>query len=136
MQAASSPKGGDHRTKIESMHLSEKQRVFTLNISRLIAKGYALGLEMTFGEAYRTIEQQMLYVQTGRSHTMNSNHLRRLAVDFNFFKNGHLTYRWEDIKPLGDYWESLDPANRWGGDWNKNNKKDGFIDTPHFEMNV
>lgn len=118
------------------MRLSEKQRIFTLNVAKLIVKAYEMGLELTFGEAYRTREQQLLYVQSGKSKTMDSDHLRRLAVDFNVFKKGHLTYQWEDIKPLGDYWESLHDTNRWGGDWNKNDIKDGFIDTPHFEMHA
>lgn len=119
------------------MRLSEHQRIFTSNIAKLIVYAYEeLCVELTFGEAYRTRDQQLLYVQSGKSQTMNSNHLRRLAVDFNVFKNGNLTYDWNDIKPLGDYWESLHLKNRWGGDWNKNDIKDGFIDTPHFEMNV
>lgn len=117
------------------MKLSEKQRIFTYNIACLIHFAYdQLGIELTFGEAYRTKEQQKIYVEQGKSQTMNSNHLNRLAVDFNFFVNGKLTYDWEVVKPLGDYWESLHPKNRWGGDWNKNGIKDGFIDTPHFEM--
>ncbi|WP_166964615.1 M15 family metallopeptidase [Yeosuana marina] len=118
------------------MKLSEQQRIFTRNIAKLIVFAYQHGLELTFGEAYRTNEQQLLYVQTGKSKTMNSNHLRRLAVDFNVFVNGNLTYDWATIKPLGDYWKTLHPLNRWGGDWNKNDIKDGFIDSPHFEMNV
>lgn len=117
------------------MKLSEKQRIFTYNIACLIHFAYdQLGIELTFGEAYRTKEQQKIYVEQGKSQTTNSNHLNRLAVDFNFFVNGKLTYDWEVVKPLGDYWESLHPKNRWGGDWNKNGIKDGFIDTPHFEM--
>jgi len=119
------------------MKLSEKQRIFTRNIAKLIAYAYdELCFELTFGEAFRTNEQQLIYVQSGRSKTMDSNHMKRLAVDFNVFKNGNLTYDWKDIKPLGDYWETLHPQNRWGGDWNKNDVKDGFIDTPHFEMNA
>jgi|TARA_R110000823_G_scaffold309594_3_gene433962 hypothetical protein len=118
------------------MKLSDHQRTFTQNIGQLICRANELGLGLTFGEAYRTTEQQLLYVQSRKSQTMSSNHLRRLAVDFNVFKDGNLTYAWEDIKPLGDYWETLHPANRWGGDWNKNDIKDGFIDTPHFEMNI
>ena len=65
---------------------------------------------------------------------MESKHLSRLAVDYNVFVEGELTYDWQKIKLLGDHWESLDPNNRWGGDWNNNDRKDGFIDTPHFEM--
>jgi len=118
------------------MKLSEQQRIFTRNIARLVYYAYQNGFELTFGEAFRTNEQQMIYVQTGKSKTMNSNHLKRLAVDFNVFVNNQLTYDWECIKILGDYWETLHKDNRWGGDWNKNDIKDGFIDTPHFEMNV
>ena len=117
------------------MKLSEKQRIFTYNIACLIHFAYdQQGIELTFGEAYRTKEQQKIYIEQGKSQTMNSNHLNRLAVDFNFFVDGKLTYDWEVVKPIGDYWKSLHPKNRWGGDWNKNGIKDGFIDTPHFEM--
>ena len=112
------------------------QRVFTKNVAKLILFAYDNGIELTLGEAYRTREQQLIYLQTGKSKTMKSNHLRRLAIDFNFFVNNQLTYKWEVVKKVGDYWETLHPSNRWGGDWNKNDKKDGFIDTPHFEMNV
>lgn len=112
------------------------QRVFTRNIAKLIVYAYQHGLELTFGEAYRTAEQQEIYVKAGKSKTMNSDHLRRLAVDFNVFTNNKLTYDWATVKILGDYWETLHPSNRWGGDWNKNNIKDGFIDVPHFEMHI
>lgn len=118
------------------MKLSEYQQIFTFNVACLIHHAYTLGIKLTMGEAHRTDEQQRLYVQQKKSQTMDSNHLRRLAIDFNFFIDGKLTYEWEDIKPLGDYWVSLHEKNRWGGDFNKNGKKDGFIDTPHFEMNV
>ena len=118
------------------MSLSQKQMVFTNNIGKLIAFAESKCIGLTFGDAYRTAEQQRIYVRQGKSRTMNSNHRRRLAVDFNFFIDGNLTYDFEDIKVLGDYWESLNPANRWGGDWNNDGIKNGFIDTPHFEMNV
>lgn len=118
------------------MKLSTAQQIFTSNIAKLIVFAELKGFGLTFGEAFRTNEQQLIYVQTGKSKTMDSKHLKRLAVDFNCFKNGNLTYDWNDIKVLGDYWESLNENNRWGGDWNKNDIKDGFIDVPHFEMNL
>lgn len=118
------------------MKLSEHQQIFTRNIAKLIVFANENGFELTFGEAERTREQQLIYVQTGKSKTMESNHLRKLAVDFNCFKNGNLTYDWNTVKVLGDYWVTLHPKNRWGGDWNNNKIKDGFIDVPHFEMNV
>ena len=61
---------------------------------------------------------------------MQSNHLKRLAVDFNFFIKGVLTYTDPLIEELGKYWVSLDPLNRRGGHF-KN-----FYDAPHFERNV
>lgn len=134
------------------MKLSEKQRIFTENIGKLIAYSYSRGIELTLGDAYRSQSQILLnyfgykIVKGGvlgirlikhrkLSKTLRSNHARRLAVDFNFFINGKLTYDFYKIKPLGDFWETLHPANRWGGDFNKDGIKNGFVDTPHFEMN-
>ena len=116
------------------MSLRKKQSIFAQNVGKLIAFAYENCYELTLGEAQRTIEQQRIYVETGASKTMRSNHLNKMAIDLNVFIDGRLTYEFEDIKPLGDYWESLHPHNRWGGDWNKNDKKDGWLDTPHFEM--
>lgn len=118
------------------MRLSEHQQEFSLHIAKLILYADSIGIKVTLGEAYRTTEQQQIYVSTGKSKTMNSNHLRRLAVDFNFFIDGRLTYRFDDVERLGDYWESLSHYNRWGGDWNNNEVADGWLDTPHFERNV
>jgi hypothetical protein len=111
------------------MKLSEKQMIFTLNISKLIKFCFDNDIELTFGEAYRTEYQQKHYLETGKSKTMKSNHLKRLAVDFNFFINGELTYNKKLLEKVGFYWESLNENNRWGGNFKS------FIDTPHFEMN-
>ncbi len=110
----------------------QEQSTFLLHVSELIRKAAELGFMTSGGELFRTPEQQALHVKNGRSTTMNSQHLKRLAVDLNFFKpdasgEPRLTYGIEDLRPLGTYWESLDPANRWGGNWNT------FKDTPHFE---
>ena len=79
---------------------------------------------------FRTVEQQAIYVQTGRSKTLNSNHLKRLAIDLNFFKDGQIIWDKGVLTPLGAYWESLYPKNRWGGNFNS------LVDCPHFERNV
>ncbi len=133
------------------MKLSEQQRKFTYDVACLIHYAYDFyGIEMTFGEAHRTNSQMLLnysgykVVKGGvlgiklvkhrrLSKTLRSLHADRLAIDFNFFIGGRLTYAFDTIKPLGDYWESLDPLNTWGGDFNKNDIEDGFIDTPHFQ---
>ena len=110
------------------MGLGDKQRIFTKNVAKLIMFAYDNGIELTFGEAYRTKYQQEHYVITGKSKTMNSKHLSRLAVDFNFFINGELTYNKRVIEPLGIYWESLNDSNKWGGHFTH------FTDVPHFQM--
>ena len=126
------------------MSLSEKQQIFTKNIASLIVYADLLGIGLTFGEAQRTESQVLLnfygyiVVKGGilgiqlkkskkLSNTLNSQHLKRLAVDFNFFINGKLTYDKHKLAELGKFWEGLHPDNRWGGNWN-------FTDTPHFEM--
>ena len=118
------------------MSLSKEQRIFTRHIGCLIAFAYEQGLELTFGHAWRSPEEQQRLRNEGKSQTLKSKHLDRLAVDFNLFKNDRLSWEWEDYKVLGDYWESLDPKNTWGGDWNQDNIKNGFIDSPHFERTL
>ena len=110
------------------MKLSEQQRIFTLNISKLINYAYSIDIHLTFGHAWRDSETQKRLVNQGKSKTMNSYHQKRLAVDFNFFINGKLTYNKHKICVLGKYWESLHELNRWGGNFKT------FTDTPHFEM--
>jgi len=127
------------------MKLSEKQQIFTKNIAFLMLFSHFYGIDLTFGEAYRTRSQILLnyfgfkIIRSGvlglklvksrkLSKTLRSLHADRLAIDFNFFIDGELTYDHDKIKPLGDYWESLDPNNKWGGNFN------GFQDVPHFQM--
>lgn len=105
----------------------KEQFAFLQDVMKLLAYAISLGFTITFGEAMRTPEQQAIYVKTGRSHTMDSFHLRRLAIDLNFFINGKLCYDKVILQSLGDYWESLNSKNSWGGNWNS------FKDLPHFE---
>ena len=112
------------------MKLSQQQQIFSKHIARLIHHADLLGIDLTFGEAFRTDFQQKEYFRTKKSKTMHSNHLKRLAVDFNFFIDGTLFYEHELITKLGAYWESIDPFNRWGGNFKS------IKDTPHFERNI
>ena len=115
------------------MSLVEEQNKFLLDLAKLLQEADRLAFVVTGGELYRTAEQQAIYIQSGRSKTMNSNHLQRLAVDLNFFVKGaggelKLTYDIPTLKPVGDFWEQLSPGrNSWGGNWNS------FKDVPHFE---
>lgn len=107
--------------------LNDKQIQFTKDIALLIEFARVNEVGLTFGDAYRPQVLQEIYVKEGKSKTMNSKHLSRLAVDFNFFVNGKLTYEKAKLQFLGDYWESLRPTNKWGGNFQS------FLDVPHFQ---
>jgi len=114
------------------MSLVDEQDLFLQHVAKLIDKAQELGLVISAGEMFRTVEQQKVHIKAGRSKTMNSQHLKRLAIDLNFFirePSGKLTltYDHEAVRQLGAFWERLDDANRWGGNWSS------FKDTPHFE---
>lgn len=104
-----------------------EQAAFLLDVCKLIQFATERGYVVTGGELARTVEQQEIYVKTGRSTTMRSKHLDRLAIDLNFFKDGKLTYETEEI---GKYWQSLSPKNSAGMFWKS------FKDAPHFERRV
>ena len=112
------------------MSMVAEQWEFLQDVCKLVDKAKELGFVVTAGEMYRTAEQQQIYVKTGRSKTMNSNHLKRCAVDFNFFLDGKLIWDKKTLAPLGAYWESLGPKNRWGGNFKS------LVDVPHVERNV
>jgi hypothetical protein len=100
------------------MTLGEKQRQFTHDVALLIIEAYRLGYELTFGEAYRTPEQAALNAKKGTGIAA-SLHTNRLAIDLNLFRNGKYLTDTESHRPLGEYWESLRPENRWGGRFTK-----------------
>ncbi len=108
------------------MTLREEQNAFSRDLVKLLVFAFGKGYEVSIGEVERTAEQQRIYMQTGRSKTMNSMHLKKCAADLHFFKDGQLCYPQE----LGDYWESLDAKNQWGGNWKS------FKDAPHFQRTV
>ena len=116
------------------MSLGQEQEIFSKHVALLINKAIDLGFGVRLGEVMRPIEMQQLYVKTGRSKTMNSMHIKKLAIDLNLIIDGKLATR-AQIEPLGKWWESLDPKNRWGGSWRGlvESKKSSFVDAPHFE---
>lgn len=112
------------------MSLVNEQAAFLIDFCALIQYAIGEGFVVTAGELLRTPEQQKIYVDTGRSKTMNSKHLTKLAGDLNFFKDGKYCCNVKDIEVLGIFWESLSPKNRWGGHFSS------FKDVPHFERNI
>lgn len=108
------------------MSLLKTQSEFLLDAARLITFAASSGFTVTGGELYRTAEQQKIYVERKLSKTMDSQHLKRLAIDINLFANGEVC-KAADYAKLGAYWKTLNASNRWGGDFN------GFCDAGHFE---
>ena len=119
------------------MGLRQEQMAFVGDVILLLEKAKELGYEVTLGEALRPVEMQALYVKQGKSKTMDSQHLKKLAIDLNLFFNGVVCTAAE-IKPLGVYWESLNKLNRWGGSWRGavESGQSHFVDSPHFERFV
>lgn len=102
------------------MTLREAQSEFTRCVGKLIARATELGYELTFAEAYRPPAQAMAMAQSGKG-IVRSLHTKRLAVDFNLFRNGGFLTRTEDWRVLGEYWESLHSLARWGGRFDDGN---------------
>lgn len=122
--------GEASRNKGAEMKLVEHQAAFLLDVSKLIQYISSRGYKVTGGELYRSPEQQEIYVKTDRSKTMNSLHLSRLAIDFNFFKGEKPVLDKKELEPFGLYWESLHPLNSWGGNGIR------LVDVPHFSRGI
>lgn len=103
------------------MTLGNKQRIFTINIAKLVITAYALGYELTFGDAYRDPRVHGDYGQMRNYGRGWSNHKVRLAVDLNLFKDGKYLTSTNDHKELGEIWERMHPDNCWGGRFNDGN---------------
>lgn len=119
--------------------LSQRQAAFTHAFARLVLKAESLGLKVKVQEWNRDLETQRRYVAEGKSKTMSSRHLDKLAVDLALIlPDGRVLTGGEEFWPLGKFWESL--GGRWGGRFGLEHlpKKDqdrklGW-DSPHFEF--
>ena len=93
---------------------------------QLIEYIYAQGYELTWGEAYRT-PQQAQWDAANHTGIVDSVHCDRLAVDLQLFKNGVYLTNATDYAFAGEFWKSLDPSCRWGGDFTT-------VDADHFSI--
>ncbi len=108
------------------MTLQEKQSVFAQNVARLIIHAGDSG-SCTIGEVLRTPEQAQIYEKEGKG-IKDSLHCKKLAIDLHLFSaHGQYLTDMKSYEPLGQFWESLHPANRWGGKFKR-------VDSVHFEM--
>lgn len=103
------------------MSLGQLQRTFPPLVANLICKAYALGYEVTFGDAFRDPRVHGIVGEKKSYSSAKSVHKERLAIDLNLFRDGVYLTSTEDHRELGEYWESLHPLCRWGGRFNDGN---------------
>lgn len=109
------------------MTLGQNQEKFTEDLAKLLNYLIKNNYQIRIGEVERTQAQQQIYIKEGKSKTLNSMHLKRCAADLHIFKDNERLQSKQELQEIGDYWESLDINNKWGGNFKM------FIDTPHFE---
>ena len=111
---------------MDSLTEGQLQRLFPPLVAKLIAFAYAQGYELTFGEAWRSTATALLDAQQGKG-IANSLHIQRLAIDLNLFQDGTYLTDPEAYRPLGEFWKTLHPLARWGGDFTT-------VDADHFSL--
>jgi D-alanyl-D-alanine carboxypeptidase len=101
------------------MNLFEKQVKFASMVPALIAHAYALGYQVTIGDAYRDARVfGEVGVRKGYGES-RSLHKVRLAIDLNLFHDGKYLPLTSDHEPLGLWWEAQ--GGTWGGRFNDGN---------------
>ena len=87
--------------------LGDKRKLFTRLFAKLIQKMVDL-------------EFQPMNGRDGQPHMQNSLHYEGLAMDVDLCdSDGAYLDKTEYHKQFGDYWKSLHPDCRWGGDFKK-----------------
>lgn len=117
------------------MSLVREQVAFMSDLTKLLQHASDKEFLVTGGELERKPEMQALYIKSGYASSMDSMHLRRCAINLYFYREEgeddlRLVQNREELVGLGDFWESLDPRNSWGG------RTPGLLNTPRFERNL
>lgn len=116
------------------MSLIHEQAAFLRDVRKLLAFADERKFLVTAGELGRTPEAQAQQLREGRGSTMDSMHLRKCAIDLNFFVESGGRTEWvhaaADLEAVGAYWEGLDPRNRWGG------RSQQVLELSHFERDL
>lgn len=110
------------------MKQSDHQWEFLKDLAMLIQWASNHGYKLTGAELYRTPHEATRNEMYGTG-IKDSLHTQRLAIDLNLFIDD--VYQTDSLshKPLGEYWKSLSPLNRWGGDFSR-------PDGNHYERNA
>jgi len=106
------------------------QSIFAKNVCLLIQFIMAQGYFVTLGEAWRP-QITAHYYSSHHMGIKNSLHCNRMAIDLNIYDHkGNYLKDGDIYRKAGQYWESLDNRNRWGGNFIGTVYKD----TDHWEM--
>lgn len=99
--------------------LRQKQSRFARMVASLLFQAYAMGYEVTLGDAYRDPRMHGdVGEKKGYGHS-RSCHKLRLAIDLNLFRDGKFLEGTEAHRPLGEWWEAQ--GGTWGGRFNDGN---------------
>ena len=100
------------------MLLGEKQRLFARLVSQLLHRVHSTGYECALAWCYRPPEASALYA-VRKLGIPNSLHGSKLAIDLDLFKDGVYLRDSGSHAALGEFWKSLHPDCRWGGDFKR-----------------
>lgn len=105
-------------SEFKTSTLGQRQRLFSYLIAKLIIHTYeVLGEEVSLGDAFR---DPRAFGEVGVKKLYSSAvsvHKDRLALDLNLVTGGTYETAEGSHRKLGEYWKSLHPLCRWGGDF-------------------
>ena len=103
------------------------------DLQKLVKNAIGLStIDFGISEGMRTKERQQLLYDSGKSQTMNSRHLTGHAVDVYAWKDGAVSWEFEDYETINVAFNQAAKLTNipyvWGGSWKT------FKDGPHFEL--
>ena len=103
------------------------------DLQKLVKNAIGLStIDFGISEGMRTKDRQQVLYDTGKSQTMNSRHLTGHAVDVYAWKDGAVSWEFEDYETINIAFSQAAKLTNidyvWGGSWKS------FKDGPHFEL--
>ena len=103
------------------------------DLQKLVRNAIGLStIDFGISEGMRTKERQKILYDTGKSQTMNSRHLTGHAVDVYAWKDGEVSWEFEDYETINVAFSQASKLTNipyvWGGSLKS------FKDGPHFEL--
>lgn len=114
-----------------TQNLHAARILFTQLQAKFCAWAQSQGYEI-FGDQWKREPAEAAANAASGAGILHSVHLVGLAIDFQIFKDGNwlmqptVARAVEQIRPLGDYWCSLHPLCRWGGNFHVDPDPDHF----------